>query len=387
MRRSILLAPGFRFQAEQYLKELASFSREDYYDVSVLTGTPLSFWNEQVRSAIDKFTYVPLPSKVLSRLFGLRRIKSLDYGVYSQFLSLMYSRFDLLHLWAGFSSPSLLREFDGPLIIDRACPHILDQKQTLINEYARWGLHYNFDKRIIEKMLREYERADIILTPSLQTAASFWKRGFGSNKVKVYPLSGNFVSSRAYTEKSYRRDRYRFPLSKMVVGFVGGDVVRKGLTYLIDAVHMLDRKGCDVELYIKSMSITKKDFVVSRLEACGIRYKLFPDYEATLEPFFSSISCLVLPSVEEGYGMVVSEAISYNIPVLVSDQVGAISRHHDMPRDKFGVVPAFNFLELADSLESFMETGAFESSAYRFLDAELLTGMQATSYLALLEDL
>jgi glycosyltransferase involved in cell wall biosynthesis len=75
--------------------------------------------------------------------------------------------------------------------------------------------------------------------------------------------------------------------------------------------------------------------------------------------FYMTADVLVLPSLKETWGMVVSEALCFGLPVIASDQVGAARDLVYEGRNGFsfprGDVPA-----LAGSIKRFVESGEEE---------------------------
>ena len=71
-----------------------------------------------------------------------------------------------------------------------------------------------------------------------------------------------------------------------------------------------------------------------------------PVSQAQLADAFRSGSVLVLPSLEEGFGLVVPQALACGLPVIVSDRVGAkdLVRH----RDNGSVFPTSDATALAE---------------------------------------
>ena len=112
--------------------------------------------------------------------------------------------------------------------------------------------------------------------------------------------------------------------SKNII-FVGNLIVSKGVIYLIEAVSNLIKKGNEFNLIIvgdgalkdslvqlsKKLNIKKNVFFVGR-----IKYELVPTY-------IHYADLLVLPSIEEGVGRVLIEAMALKVPV-VGSNVGGI---------------------------------------------------------------
>lgn len=381
-RRKVLIAPGFKFQAEQYLENLDIHHTIDS-EITVLSGTPKHLWRDSCFSNIQQFMYVPLYSKIISRITRLPRLKMVDYGLYARRIRNIMSDYSLVHLWSGFGDRDSLVRFKGKLIIERACPHILSQREVIVKEYKKYNLSIKFSDRLTHKMLLEYDRADIIIVPSFQTAQSFYEHGFDQERIKVVSLTGNNMSKELIGSEPNAESILKKEADFFVIGFIGGDIIRKGLIYLIEALILIKQDGrisIPLKLILKTSNLKKFPFLTDLLKRNSIEFEVIDSYLSNPSIFYHSIDCLVLPSIEEGYGMVVPEALSFGLPVLVSDRVGAILNHSHLPLSKFGVVKAFDAQSISASIESLVEKRCF---LHRFDDLDCkvdLDNFRPTSY-------
>jgi len=102
------------------------------------------------------------------------------------------------------------------------------------------------------------------------------------------------------------------------IGYMGGESVAKGYPLLLDALHDLLRRGKT------NWGLTV--WGVSALPGIlGDRIRLGHDFQRSeLANVYGSMDLLVVPSIwYETFGLVVLEALSFGVPVLVSDTVGA----------------------------------------------------------------
>lgn len=101
------------------------------------------------------------------------------------------------------------------------------------------------------------------------------------------------------------------------VVFVGALIQRKGIGYLLDAIEKLGRQ---VELTLIGTRFAPN----ARVDAACQRWRWFETipYEQVLEVMTRS-DVLALPSLSEAFGLVVTEALSCGLPVIITPNVGA----------------------------------------------------------------
>jgi glycosyltransferase involved in cell wall biosynthesis len=170
--------------------------------------------------------------------------------------------------------------------------------------------------RLGEKEMSEFSSEASLATKwivaSSHTRSTLVENGIDSSKVHVVPYG---VSAADYPE----RPTSTSPVSNLRVMFLGSLVQRKGLSYLLDAVRRLSTSRI-------TMCLRGRGFVDETLLA---QYKDLdldiahnaPNAQIVAELQKSDL--LVLPSLEEGFGHALLEAMSCGVPVLATDRTGA----------------------------------------------------------------
>jgi glycosyltransferase involved in cell wall biosynthesis len=120
----------------------------------------------------------------------------------------------------------------------------------------------------------------------------------------------------------------------------------------------------------------RADFYGAKLEECSADLAAYrgrvpihfhgPVSQTALADAMRSGSVLVLPSLEEGFGLVVPQALNCGLPCIVSDRVGAkdLVRH----RENGSIVPALNPEALGAELQWWAAHPARIAATFRWTE-------------------
>jgi glycosyltransferase involved in cell wall biosynthesis len=204
-----------------------------------------------------------------------------------------------------------LRDTGVLRIVEVVNSHVAFQDDLLAEEYQRCGLHY---KAIFapekKRRLAEYEEADFILCPSEFARRSFLARGFSADRL----LKNVYGFKKPGVGIGSREARTGFQIL-----YVGSIHVRKGLRYLVDAFCRLRTPGKQLKL------------VGPLTAATGLENTSLPEGITFTGPLkgealadaYAQADVFVLPSIEDGFGLVMAEALAYGVPVIATDHTGA----------------------------------------------------------------
>ncbi|WP_414548667.1 glycosyltransferase family 4 protein [Anabaena sp. CCY 0017] len=167
---------------------------------------------------------------------------------------------------------------------------------------------------MLHRFSGECQQADLIVVLSEVAKQSFVKAGFASEKVAVLTP---FVDTNRFRPIPKTDSVFR-------VLYVGTIEPRKGITYLVDA--FLKANIPESELLIVGGTSTRalRIFMEKTLNKHSQIKQEFWDFSsADPTEIFGKSSVLVLPSVEDGFGLVALEAMACGLPVIVTSQCGA----------------------------------------------------------------
>lgn len=165
-------------------------------------------------------------------------------------------------------------------------------------------------------------RADAIITVS-QSSKRDIVESYGLDPAKITVIyeaaSSEFVPA-APSLVAEARSRYGLPERFLL--HVGTIEPRKNLVRLIEALEDLSRGGLRIPLVVVGAKGWLYDAFFARLEESGLsRDVLFPGYvpQADLPILYSAATAAVTPSVYEGFGLPVLEAMACGTPVVCSN--------------------------------------------------------------------
>lgn len=198
-------------------------------------------------------------------------------------------------------------------IVERGSTHILFQNQILTNEFAKYGIKFSIDNRVIEKEMKEYEEANYISVPS-----NFVKNTFIENGVKESKIFLNAYGTSSYFKKDTALLETK---KKFRILYLGSLTIRKGLIYLFEAIKNLNINTNDYEIwFIGQVADELKPTIEKYKSANWVFHGLINHYE--LPKYISVCDVAIHPSIEEGLSMVIAQIMSCGVPVVATTNTG-----------------------------------------------------------------
>lgn len=212
-------------------------------------------------------------------------------------------------LFIGWSEVSLYglrkaKRLGRVAIVEQAMAHIEEQDRLVREEYDRFGIEpvRAFPRRLIQRIVRSYREANAVSVLSTFARRSFLERGFRPDRVCQTPLG---VDVAQFRPRPKRDDCFR-------VVYVGRMELQKGVQYLLEAFSSLKLPGA--ELCLIGPMYPEMRGVFRKYEGQFAWLGEVP--RAQLPAYYAQASVAVLFSIQDGFGLVLLEAMACGVPVI-----------------------------------------------------------------------
>jgi len=226
-------------------------------------------------------------------------------------------------------------------VLESPTLHLRQWQDEVMAECAHFGVDpRDCDSILPESLIRrvqgEYDLCDWIIVLSSATRQSFAQFGFAEKTILVWPGVDHLL---------FTPPREIKPAPLFRVSYVGRVEIAKGVGYLLEAWNRLGLPGA--ELVLVGMVRPEVETLLRRYGDTSVRLpgSLPP---AQVANCYRDSSVFAFPSVNEGLGMVLLEAMSSGLPVIATDRTGAPDLVTD-GKEGF-VVPARNVDALAERI-------------------------------------
>jgi glycosyltransferase involved in cell wall biosynthesis len=258
------------------------------------------------------------------KLLGTLRTCALHDRIVARRLRNLAGKIDIVHLWPLGATETIrtAAEMGIPTVLERANAHTRFAYEVVEAECKRIGVplppghEHAFNRDILEREEEEYNLAYRLLCPSEFVVKTFLDQGF-KRKQLVRHFYG--VDEHLFYPGSLRSGRSPFTMI-----FVGVCAVRKGLHFALEA-------------WLRSPASRDGKFLIAG--------SFIPAYEEKLRPMLTHPSvqvlghrediadlmrnsdAFVLPTIEEGFGLVCTEAMASGCVPVISEACTDICKH------------------------------------------------------------
>jgi glycosyltransferase involved in cell wall biosynthesis len=243
-------------------------------------------------------------------------------------ISNYYVKDSLFDLWAsnrvfkargfyGWSSMShftikQLKKMGVPTFIDRGSVEIKAQKRILEDAFRNEGVKTKIiSEKLLNRIYEEEEIVDFIVFPSSFPKLSYLEAGFPESKLKINVLGVDLKKFKPKIE--YDSNKFR-------VIFMGLLSIRKGVHFLLRAWRKMGLKNAELVL-VGTLEKYSRGIILNELRMAN--NVIFLGGIDNPEVKYRECDVFILPSIEDGFGQVVIEAMACGLPVIITENVGA----------------------------------------------------------------
>jgi glycosyltransferase involved in cell wall biosynthesis len=267
---------------------------------------------------------IRLPYRVLGQLRAL----VLHDRLVARRLPRLADDIDVVHAWplGALATLEAAARLGIPTVLERPNAHTRFAYEVVRDECARIGVElppdheHAYNEEILRREEREYELADRLLCPSDFVVQTFLERGFAEERL---------------TRHLYGYDEQRFhpadaPAAAAGAGltmlYVGVAAVRKGLHFALDAWLRSPASREGTFLIAGDFLPAYREQLAAALDHPSVHVL---GHREDVAELMRRSDVLVLPSIEEGFGLVCTEAMGSGCVPLVSDACTDVCRHLD----------------------------------------------------------
>lgn len=214
-------------------------------------------------------------------------------------------------------------------ILEKKAPHIkrvldvtiasrLFMKQNYISDMEKTGDNYFkieqrhlWNEKNIERYKDEFKRSELFIVASNVVKKSLLFSGISEDRIELIPYG---VDIEQFEFK--KQEVLKLPLKLIYVGEIS---YRKGIHHLLKTIS--EFKNDQVELFLCGDYNTKSKLFNQYKDISNIHFLGFVTRDILATQYASS-NVFVFPTLGEGYGLVILEALSVGLPCIVSDLAG-----------------------------------------------------------------
>ena len=262
-----------------------------------------------------------VPYRALGRLRTLR----LHDRLVARRLPAIADRIDVVHVWplGALETLKAASRLRIPTVLERPNAHTRFAYEVVAAECERIGValptdhEHAFNAEILRHEEEEYELADFLLCPSDFVVKTYLDRGFRPEKLirHTYGFDPSIFSP---------PEMERPARSGLTVLFAGVAAVRKGLHLALEAWLRSPASAEGTFLIAGEFVPAYQEHLAESLSHPSVHAL---GHRNDLPDLMRSSDVLVLPSLEEGYGLVCVEAMGSGCVPLVSDACTEVCRH------------------------------------------------------------
>ncbi|MDQ0707838.1 glycosyltransferase involved in cell wall biosynthesis [Arthrobacter woluwensis] len=227
---------------------------------------------------------------------------------------------EILFSMPGSSLETFKRNSDRELVLHEIDAHPRVRNTMLESFFGARRAHAEmYPEWFVERIEAELDLADKVLVPGRVVAEQMLSHGISAEKIIQIPYG---VDPAIFQPREHSGDADTSIGRRVQIVCTAQICLRKGIPFLLDAV-----RGLPVDLTLVGQVFDRR---ILRNAPDNVR--LAGVLTATeLADLYARSDLFVLPSIEDNFGLVVSEAAASGLPVVTTREVGAhvyLSGHH-----------------------------------------------------------
>jgi len=263
------------------------------------------------------------------RLLGARWACALHDWLVASKISELVGQIDVIHAWplGALETIKTAKRLGIPVALERCNAHTRFAYEVVQKECDRIGVplpnghEHAYNAEILRREEEEYALADAILCPSDFVVKTFVDQGFP--KEKLFRFIYGVDETKFYPDSVVRGpDRGRG--LRMI--FVGVCAVRKGLHFALEAWLKSSASKDGTFIIVGDFLPTYKEKLAPMLAHPSIRVL---GHRNDIPELMRQSDLFVLPSIEEGFGLVCTEAMACGCVPLVSEACTDLCLHQE----------------------------------------------------------
>jgi glycosyltransferase involved in cell wall biosynthesis len=290
-------------------------------DLTVIAGDSIRPFERPVRV---QTTFSRGRLKIPYRILGSARMCAIHDRLVARRLPGLRDKIDVIHAWplGAQQTMRVAKELGIPVALERCNAHTRFAYEVVQRESERIGVplppdhEHAFNADYLRHEEAEYAQADALLCPSDFVVQTFLDQGFPRERLV------RFIYGVDETQFYPDPDRQP-PTGGLTMIFVGVAAVRKGLHYALEAWLASPASKDGTFLVAGEILPAYQDKLAPMLAHPSVRLLGHRDDVPAL---MRSSDVFIMPSIEEGFGLVCTEAMASGCVPLVSDACTELCR-------------------------------------------------------------
>jgi hypothetical protein len=281
------------------------------HSLGIVSGRAVNLWMKE---------YLYRGARVIGGARGAALMSPLAHGIWDEGVARRIRPGDFFH---GMLHGTLMRSFARARAMGQATigepvnshPDVL--QEILEQEHEILGLPPPRDLTTLPAVVEELPGCDYLVCGSRLIRDTYVSRGFPADRTTVIPYgidTAHFYPLSPAERATHRDGRFR-------VICVAQIVPRKGIHYLLEAWERLGLPSAEAELVLVGPPCAEMAGVLARHAGRFTHLGSTPHDRLRLE--YGRSDVFVLPSVEDGFGYVTTEAMGCGLPVITTSACGS----------------------------------------------------------------